>query len=115
MTTSERGRHGETLAEFFLTNKGYQILEKNYRYQRAEIDLIALTSSTLIFIEVKLRKNSLFGYPEEFVNHKKVQLIKSAAENYIFEKNWQYDIRFDIISIEMTFPAHEILHLEDAF
>ncbi len=115
MTTTERGNLGETIASHFLLKKGYQIIERNYRYKRAEIDLIATFQNTLIFIEVKLRKNSFFGFPEEYVTKAKAELVKSAAENYIFEKDWKADIRFDIVSILKTTFKEEILHLEDAF
>lgn len=115
MTTSESGKRGEAIASKFLRKKGYEILEMNYRYKRAEIDLIAFFDSTLIFVEVKLRKNAHFGYPEEFVTKTKAELVKSAAENYIFEKDWHKDIRFDIISIEKSALKEEIVHLEDAF
>lgn len=115
MNTSQKGRLGEQIAQDFLIKKGYQILEKNYRYKRSEIDLIALINGTLIFIEVKLRKNEKFGFPEEFVSKRKEELIKEAAENYIFEKDWKKNIRFDIISILKTSIKEEIEHFEDAF
>jgi putative endonuclease len=115
MNTSQKGRLGEEIAQDFLIKKGYQILEKNYRYKRSEIDLIALYNGTVIFIEVKLRKNENFGFPEEFVSKRKEELVKEAAENYVFEKNWLKNIRFDIISIIKTTFKEEIIHLEDAF
>lgn len=98
-TNTEIGRKGEELAAKFLAEKGIEILESNYRHGRAEIDLIAIEQGVLLFVEVKYRRSVQFGYPEEFVDEGKVKRVKSAAEHYIFEKNWQHDIRFDIVSI----------------
>ncbi len=108
------GAEGEELAKNFLEEKGFAIEEKNFRYKRAEIDLIALKDNLLIFVEVKTRSNSRYGEPEAFVNHKKAALILEAAEHYVLEKNWLSDIRFDIISVVVK-PIVKIHHFEDAF
>lgn len=116
MTTTEIGKSGENAAVKFLSNKGYEIVQTNYRSGKAEIDIVAKQNETLVFVEVKLRKNERFGFPEDFVTKTKCELIKSAAENYIFDTNWQGNIRFDIIAIIGTKEKiKEILHLEDAF
>ena len=110
--TTETGKRGEELASLFLENKGWLILERNYRYKRGEIDLIALHDSLLIFLEVKFRKNNHFGHPENFVNAKKSEMVKQTAEYYLIEKNWKGNIRFDIIAISGgDMPEH----FEDAF
>jgi putative endonuclease len=106
------GNRGESLAADHLISNGYQILARNYRFKKREIDLIALESNTLIFIEVKYRKNSLFGNPEDFVTPSKEGFILSAAENYIYETKWKGKIRFDIISIT---KGNSLLHFKDAF
>lgn len=112
-TTKQIGDHGESLASTFLQKKGYEILESNFRFRRAEIDLIAQQGQFLVFIEVKLRKNTSFGNPEDVVNDKKIELIQSAAENFLETINWVGPIRFDIISISGT--NTEIEHFEDCF
>ena len=110
----ELGQEGEQLAAEYLSKKGWEILEMNYRYRRSEIDLIATKNELLIFVEVKLRSNLAFGLPEDFVDNKKSRQIMNAAEHYILEYNWKGDIRFDIISVIKT-NKQEIEHIEDAF
>lgn len=107
------GREGEAAACEFLMKKGYEILETNYRYKRSEIDVIARKEQLLVFVEVKTKSYSSFGFPEEAVNARKAQKVIEGAENYIYESNWQKNIRFDIIAIDNS--SNEILHLEDAF
>ena len=110
-----QGRLGENAATDFLLTENYEILEKNYRYRRAEIDLIARKNNTLIFVEVKLRKSDKFGFPEEAVSVRKQELFLEAAEHYIEKVNWQQDIRFDIIAITRNQGSLNIHHIEDAF
>lgn len=106
------GKEGEEIAAKHLLEKGFKLLVKNYRSGRAEIDLICKKEDLLVFAEVKFRTKSWFGQPEEAVNSKKEDLILGAAENYIYEINWQGKVRFDIVSI---INKREILHIEDAF
>lgn len=110
---------GEKLAAAFLQQKGFQILERNYRKGRAEIDLIATSDSILMFVEVKTRRGgNSFGYPEEAVNHKKAALIINAASYYIQKINWKGDIRFDIIAVQLPQNSNkdpQIHYFEDAF
>ncbi|MEM7548144.1 MAG: YraN family protein [Bacteroidota bacterium] len=111
----KKGKAGEELAENLLVSKGYEIIERNYRFGRGEIDLIALQDdSILVFVEVKSRSRFNYGEPEEFVDNRKAELVIKTAENYIFDINWQKDIRFDIISISIKDP-NSIKHFEDAF
>lgn len=108
------GRNGEDKATAFLRSRGYTIRYRNYRYKRAEVDIIAEHNGVLVFVEVKTRTSDEFGYPEEAVTWKKERLLIAAAENYIYHTNWEHDIRFDIISITLgTTPV--IHHIEDAF
>jgi len=110
------GAAGEQIATHYLAQQGYTILERNYRFKKAEIDIIARKEKILLFVEVKTRRAQKFGYPEESVNAKKEALFLLAAEEYIFLINWQSDIRFDIISITMTSESeYHLYHIEDAF
>ena len=113
--TTEVGKKGEILASTYLESKGFEIIHSNYRFKRAEIDLIAIHEKLLIFIEVKFRTNLLFGLPETFVSPDKQKRIKKAAENYIFEKNWLNDIRFDIVAIVNIKGIVSIEHFTDSF
>ncbi len=109
------GKYAEILAARHLENQGYQIVSRNYRYKKAEIDIIAQKEQLLCFVEVKARTSSHFGYPETFVKLYQQNLIKAAAENYIHTSNWNTTIRFDIISILQKNNVVELTHFEDAF
>lgn len=110
---TERGKAGELLAETFLIGAGIKVLCKNYRYKRAEIDLVATNEKELIIVEVKMRQSNSFGYPEEFISTYKQQLIKKAAYHYKEENNLELPIRFDVIAISID--EKEIKHFIDAF
>lgn len=112
----ETGQKGEDLAVELLLQKGYEILERNYRNGRAEIDIIAQKDIFMVFVEVKSLTNTKFGNPEIGVTKHKVKMVTKAAANFVIENNWHQQIRFDIVSI--TFKAneeYEITHFEDAF
>ena len=106
-----KGKEGEWMAAAFLEARNGRILEYNYRSGRGEIDLIVLLNETILFVEVKRRKNALYGFPETFVRAEKAGLIRKTAEDYILQQNWQGRIRFDIISI----LGEKIEWFEDAF
>jgi len=106
------GQKAEEKAALFLQEKGYEILERNYRYKRSEIDIIARKGNTMIFVEVKYRSGNSYGDPEASVDEKKETHILSGAENYVFDKDWNGEVRFDIISI---LRDRTIEHFEDAF
>ena len=114
MTQQKVGQAGEMIAAAYLEAEGYHIVARNYRSARGEIDLIAKYEEKLIFIEVKTRQSRKHGFPEEAVSKQKEQMIIQTAEAYIEETDWQQDIRFDILSIELE-PPHTIAHFEDAF
>ena len=109
------GREAEDLAASYLQQKGFNILVRNYRYQKAEIDIIAQRGHCLAFVEVKARKSSSYGYPETFVSPAKQALIREAAENYIIEQDWTQAMRFDIIAVLQHNGNIQITHFEDAF
>lgn len=110
------GRKGESLAKAHLENAGYEIMDENWTYDRAEIDLIAYKDSIIIFAEVKTRTGSFFGEPEDFVDARKQKLLVKAADEYIYLMNHQGEVRFDIISILFDKQKNYTLkHIEDAF
>lgn len=112
---NELGQKGEDLACELLAEKGYKIMARNYRYKRAEVDVIAQSDKLLLFVEVKARSGVGFGNPEDAVDSKKEGLILSAAENYMHENKTDINIRFDVISILKVGYKFEVLHIEDAF
>ena len=114
-THNELGKKGEELAVDFLQKKGYQILERNWRFKKAEIDVIALKNDVLAIIEVKTRSTAYFGNPQDFVNEKKIQLLVEAVNEYVISKDLDVEVRFDIVAILKTNNNFSIEHLEDAF
>lgn len=109
------GKQGETAAEAFLLQKGFQVLARNFRYKRAEVDLIVAKEKLLVLVEVKTRSTHQFGFPEEAVSPRKEAMLLVAAEYYIEQIHWQHDVRFDIVSILWHPDQPDILHIEDAF
>lgn len=113
---NETGKIGEQLARTFLESKGYHILEFNWRYRKAEIDLIAKDNEILVFIEVKTRSTDLFGQPTESISPRKKRLLSDAASVYMEQIGHDWAIRFDVISIIYRDEQHYTLeHFEDAF
>ena len=110
-----RGDKGEEIAAKHLQKINYDILERNYRAKRSEIDIICKEEETLVFVEVKSRSSVKFGTPESFVDEAKVKKILEGAEIYLIENEWQGNIRFDIISVIMIGGSEEIKHFKDAF
>ena len=111
----KKGKEGEELAANFLTEKGYEIVERNYRHKRSEIDLIVRKTNWLVFVEVKFRTSDAFGYPEDFVDYKKVKNILEGAEEYTYQIDWRGNVRYDIVAIRNIDGEMEIKHIEDAF
>lgn len=113
------GKHGEASAREYLLQKGYEIVKENFRYLRAEVDLIVKDESKklLVFVEVKTRRTKKFGEPEEAVNDtKQKQLIKSAEGFLMNNTGYEdYDKRFDVIAIYIEGEKETINHIENAF
>ncbi|MFY0629028.1 MAG: YraN family protein [Flavobacteriaceae bacterium] len=111
----ELGKEGEQLAVNYLLEKGYQILERNWRYQKAEIDIIAQKENTVAVVEVKTRSTNEFGNPQDFIKPKKIKLLVSATNEYVTQRDLDVEVRFDIIAITKTQSGFDIEYLEDAF
>lgn len=112
---NDTGSKGEQLASTFLKNKGYSVLETNWRFKNLEADIIAKIDQTIIIAEVKTRKSNYFGEPEEFVDKQKQKNLRKTANEYIERNNLDMEVRFDIISIVMGNNQMKINHIEDAF
>ena len=109
------GKQGEEIAVNYLIEKGYEILERNWRNRHQEIDIIAKDGKELVIVEVKTRKSNNYGEPDLAVNKQKQRLLISAANAYIFRNKLDIDTRFDIISIVFKDDKPVIDHIEDAF
>ena len=112
---NELGKKGEALAIDYLIKKGYKILDKNWRYLKAEVDIIAQKEDMLIAVEVKTRTTDYFGDPQDFITKKKISLLVLAMNEYVLSKNFDCEVRFDVIAIIKNKKAFEIEHIEDAF
>ena len=112
---NELGKQGEERAVDFLQKNGYKILETNWIFQKAEIDIIARKDETLAIIEVKTRSSIDFGLPQDFVKPKKIQLLVKAVNEYVIQNQLDVSVRFDIIAIHKNANKFIIDHLEDAF
>lgn len=112
---NELGNLGEELAAQYLTDKGYEILERNWRNIHKEIDIIAKDSKVLVIVEVKTRQTDEYGNPDIAVTKQKQWRLISAANAYVFKNKLDIDIRFDIISIFFRDSEPIIEHVEDAF
>ena len=109
------GEIGEKIAQEYLIKKNYLLVELNWRYKKAEVDIIGQLKDTLVFVEVKCRKSEFFGRPEQAINRKKESLYKLAAEHYLEVNDLEYEIRFDVISIIHNNNKTEIEHFISAF
>jgi len=109
------GKNGEQMAVDFLTKKGYDIIERNYRFDKAEVDIIAKKENILAIIEVKTRSTSDFGDPQDFVKPKQIQRLVKAVDEYVIENKLDVEVRFDIIAIVKESKCFLIEHLENAF
>ncbi len=110
------GQDGEQVATDFLTQQGFQIVARNWRFGRAEIDIIAQqTDQTLVFVEVKTRSDNMFSAPQDAVSLKKQAFTIKAAFAYMraVEHDWKF--RFDIIAVLKKEERFHVTHLTDAF
>lgn len=112
---NELGKKGEQLAVDFLLKNKYEIIERNYRFDKAEVDIIAQKDKILAIIEVKTRSTVDFGNPQDFVKPKQIKNLVKAVDEYINENNLDIEVRFDIIAIVKEKKGFSIEHLENAF
>lgn len=112
---NELGKKGEQLAVDFLLKNGYDIIERNYRSGKAEVDIIAKQKDILAIIEVKTRSTTDFGNPQDFVKPKQIQRLVKAVNHYVNVNRLDVEVRFDIIAIVKKGKGFNIEHLENAF
>jgi putative endonuclease len=112
----QKGKSGEDAAARHLEERGFTILERNYRFERGEIDIVAEEGNELVFVEVKSRGSNQFGSPEEAVTEEKQEQIRKVAEGYLFENECHDRIcRFDVVAVELHDGTAELRHIRDAF
>ena len=110
------GNRGEELAVNYLLQHGFTIVERNWRFRYAEVDIIAAKENRLRFFEIKTRTSDKYGKPEESMSHKKMSMLKTAAEEYQYlNPQWKF-IQFDVLAITLKYnqPA-EFYMIEDVY
>lgn len=124
MSTKSVGDRGEALAAAFLEERGYRVLERNYRYERAEVDLVCFlpaddyeAGGQLVFVEVKTRTGVGFGAPEDAVTPEKQRQLRKAAEAYLHERRLEGSpARFDVVAVVLHGAGEPAIeHFPDAF
>ncbi len=109
------GIKGEELALTHLIEKGFLIMETNWRTQHLEVDIIAKYNNFIVFVEVKTRSGNVLVQPADAVDKNKQKLLIRAANAYVLSKNIKEEVRFDVVSIIINNANPLIEHIEDAF
>jgi len=112
---NELGKKGELIANDFLIKNGYEIVARNFIYEKAEVDIIAQKGAVLAIIEVKTRTSADFGDPQQFLKPKQIQRIIKAVDYFVNENEMEVEVRFDIIAIVLNKKGMSLEHLENAF
>lgn len=123
LSQKELGDIGEKIAQKYLENKGYEIIELNYRIKQGEIDLIGkLPDNSLVFFEIKTRKllSGKYGLPEESVNYFKQKKLRKTAEFFLYEKGYnplETNWRFDVLTVILNAKEKKAIvrHINNAF
>ena len=113
---NDLGKIGEELADKYISQRGYEILVRNWRYSRFELDLVATKENTLHFIEVKTRRTTEFGLPEEAVDEIKISCLVAAGEEFLYQHPEWTKVQFDVLSICLL-PDDEVEYflIEDVY
>jgi len=109
------GKKAENLATNYLQKSRYTLLERNYRYLKAEVDLIVQKGKTLVAVEVKARTAPYLVAPHEAVSYKKIQLLVSAVDHFVQTRDLEVEVRFDLITYIFNGDRWEHTHVEEAF
>lgn len=112
---NELGKKGEEEAVNYLIRKGYNICHRNWHSGKKELDIVATYENTLVVIEVKTRRDILYGNPEDAVTERKIRRIISSTDAYIRKYTIDLPVRFDIITVTGMESPFKIEHIEDAF
>lgn len=112
---NDLGRKGEEMAVTHLLATGYEIVARNFMFQKAEVDIIARKDNILAVVEVKTRSTPDFGDPQDFLKKKQINRLVKAIDYFVNEHNLEVEVRFDIIAIIKNKAGTRLEHLEDAF
>ncbi len=109
------GNWGEQLAANYLIKNGYSIVERNWRYGKEEVDIIARKDEFLVIVEVKTRHSSQFGDPQDFVTKRQQKHLINAADAYVTDNDLDVEVRFDVIAITSDTEPPHLTHIDEAF
>jgi len=112
---NDLGEQGEELAAQHLIKNGYSILDRNWRFGKEEIDIIAKKGVELVVVEVKTRNSDFFGEPQAFVSRGKQSHLIRATQAYIDKHKLDLEVRFDVIGVIINQRGEKLEHLEGAF
>lgn len=112
---NDLGSLGEDIAAKYLLKKGYQIIDRNWIYQKKELDIVALKDDFLVVIEVKSRSTDYFEHPADAVTLSKIKFLVRATQAYVDLKEIEKEVRFDVISVIKNEDKFNIEHIENAF
>ncbi len=117
MNKVDLGKLGEERAVAFLETKDFYVLDRNYRFMRAEVDIVAASNREIVFVEVKTRRTKSYGEPEDSIDDNKKRQLFKVAEAWLHERKMEGSpVRFDVISVMNPDSSKEqIYHLEGAF
>ncbi len=116
MSKKALGTRGEEIAADFLQRQGFEVIERNFRYERGEIDIIARKGNLITFCEVKTRTSDVYGGGEDAVDLRKQQQIRKVAEGYINDRSLEdYEFRFDVVVVEIKRGSTKIRAIQNAF
>ena len=108
------GKRGEDEAAAYLEREGYEILHRNFRFGRGEIDIVAREGRTLVFVEVKSRSSGRYGEPEEAVNAEKIGRLRRIASGYLARRRLaECECRFDVVAVMFGGGRAEVRHTRD--
>ena len=113
---NELGKWGEEMAAEYLLRQGYTIMERDWKSGHRDLDIIALDGNTVVFVEVKTRRNRLFTEPEMAVDYQKIRNLQQAANHYIKYRHINQEVRFDVITVVGSMNGTpSVEHIKDAF
>lgn len=117
MNTVETGRSAEQHAADFLTEQGYEIMDRNFTYKKVgEIDIVARYDGVLVFVEVRSRYSHLYGSPEASLTPSKLRGVRRTAEAWMVQRHcYGAPCRFDVIAVDHSTVSRAIRHIENAF
>ncbi|GMV54122.1 MAG: YraN family protein [Chlorobi bacterium] len=116
LSTRQIGKKAEEIAEEFLLNRGYALLDRNYTFKKyGEIDLVMKDGQTIVFVEVRHRRSLQYGTPEASIGYQKKQKLRRTAEGYLLTHGLRNVMcRFDVIAIDLVAGTPVLRHLPDA-